>query len=74
MASCECYSHMALLKCEVVIPNDHIFDESNIGRDPGKCGRSVYNAVPRWWSAKSGPRCVMDKVGSPPYSPPSKTT
>lgn len=64
---------MALLKCEVVIPNDHIFDESNIGKAPSKCGRSVYNAVPRGWSAKSGPRCVLDKVGNPPCPPPFKT-
>lgn len=53
---------MALMKCKVVIPNDHIFDEINIGHDAGKCGRSVYNAVPRWPSAKSGHRCTLDKV------------
>lgn len=53
---------MALMKCKVVIPNDHIFDETNIGQDGGKCGRSVYNAVPRWPTAKSGHRCTLDKV------------
>lgn len=53
---------MALFKCKVVIPNDHIFDERNIGQDAGECGRSVYNAVPRWPTAKSGHRCTLDKV------------
>ncbi|KAG6357400.1 hypothetical protein INS49_013277 [Diaporthe citri] len=61
LTTCECWHSWALLKCKVVIPNDHIFDERNIANDPEKCGRSVYNAVPRGWSAKSGPRCNLDK-------------
>lgn len=62
LAKCECWHSWALLKCKVVIPNDHIFDERNIGEDIELCGRSVYNAVPRGWSAKSGPRCNLDRV------------
>lgn len=62
LASCECGASWALLKCSVTIPNDHIFDERNIAIDPEKCGRSVYDAVPRGWSAKSRPRCELDKV------------
>ncbi|KAI7778926.1 hypothetical protein LA080_001532 [Diaporthe eres] len=61
LASCECGHSWALLKCSVTIPNDHIFDERNIAIDPDRCGRSVYDAVPRGWSAKSRPRCELDK-------------
>lgn len=75
-AKCECYSHFLLKHCTVVIPNDHIFDEDNIAQSPQLCGRSVYEAVSRWKSAKSGHSCELDAVRSAPLpcSPPPHST
>ncbi|POS70990.1 hypothetical protein DHEL01_v210618 [Diaporthe helianthi] len=60
LAKCECWIKLALKRCRVTIPNDHIFNERNRAVDPGSCGKSVYDGTPRWSTAKSGRNCISD--------------
>ncbi|KAG8162798.1 hypothetical protein KVR01_007276 [Diaporthe batatas] len=62
LAKCECWKSLALKKCRVTIPNDHIFNERNRQHKPQWCGKSVYDETPRWSSAKSGRTCISDHM------------